>query len=157
MNEIKTIKFLPKDQHKHLRVIRFHGKEYNKFTSFIFYLRDFEYENLDNLDNAILEALNQNSIAEFQLNAKILFENQLDEIINRYRLEEVKDFTIQLSPIVTDNLIKEMQFGREVYSYLKYFKVSFLKGYNFMHFHNYYLAYLNIDELERLQETIKTL
>lgn len=157
MNEIITFKFLPETEHKHLRIIKFHGKEYNKFTSFIFYLRDFEYETLDNLDNAILEALQQNHIAEFELNTRILFENQLEEIKNRYKLEEMKDFTIQLSPIVTDDLIRLMQLGREVYSYRKYFKVSFLKGYNFMHFHDYYLAYLQIDELEKLEKTIKSI
>lgn len=155
MDKLISFKFLPEDEHKHLRVIRFHGKEYNKFTSFIFYLRDFEYEMLDNLDNAILEALNENYIAEFQLNTKILFENQLEEIKNRYRLEEVKDFTIQLSPVVTDDLIRAMQLGKEVYSYLKHYKVFFLKGYNFMHFHDYYVAYLEIGELETLEKTIK--
>lgn len=48
----------------------------------------------------------------------------------------------------TDDLIKEMQLGREVYSYLKYLKVSLSKGYNFMHFHDYFIAHLQIDELE---------
>ncbi|WP_428069221.1 hypothetical protein [Chryseobacterium gambrini] len=155
MNKMLPFKFLPENEHKHLRIIKFHGKDYNKFMSFIFYLRDFNYEQLDNLDYAILEALNESFIADFQLNTKIIFENQLKEIQNRYKLEEIKDFTIQLSPAVTDSLIKEMQMGRQVYSYPKYFKISFLKGHNFMYLHNYHVAYLDINDLEKLQDTIK--
>lgn len=85
MNDKIIIKFLPETEHKHLRVIKLNGREYNKFTSFILYLRDFEFENLDNIDNAILDVLNQSYNVEIQLNTKIIFENQLDKIRNRYK------------------------------------------------------------------------
>ncbi|WP_295222949.1 hypothetical protein [uncultured Chryseobacterium sp.] len=155
MIETKPFKFLSEENQKYLRIIRLQGKEYNKYISFIFYLRDIEFQELDNLDNSFLESLNQNQIAAFELNTKIIFENQLDEIINRYKLDDTKRFTLQLNPIITNELIEQMQLGREVYGYIKYFKISFSKGDNFMYFHDYYLSYLDIDELEKLQDTIQ--
>lgn len=157
MNPFKTIKFLKEDEFKHLRVVRCRGKEYNRYSLFMFYLRDFKYENIDELDQAILESLNQTQEAVLELNQKILFEGQLDEVLSRYELEEKIDITIQLSPIVTNELIREVELGREVFSYLKYFKANFRKGHDFMHLSNNFLGYLDIETLNQLQDTMKAL
>ncbi|MGV8815360.1 MAG: hypothetical protein ACOH2D_14755 [Gelidibacter sp.] len=157
MNPFKTIKFLNVDDFRHLRVVRCRGKEYNGYSLFLFYLRDFEYENIDELDQGILESLNQTQEAVLELNQKILLEGQLEEVMSRYELEEKIDITIQLSPIVTNELIREVELGREIFSYLKYFKANFRKGYDFMHLSNYFLGYLDVERLNLLQNTMKAI
>lgn len=157
MNRIITFKFLPTNDFKHLRIIRCYGNEYNKFSSFVFYLRDFEYEKLDELDEAILASFNENHHAIFQMNTKILFENQLQEIIDRFTLQEKRKHTVQLSPIATDKFILEAQAGRPIYSYIKEFNIWFSPGYNFQYFHNHIVAYIDADNLEYLQKTITPL
>jgi hypothetical protein len=51
----KIIQPLQRENWKYLRIIQLSVKEWNPFTGFISYYREYEFSEFDELDNAILE------------------------------------------------------------------------------------------------------
>lgn len=150
----KIIKLLPVQNWKYLRIIKLSGKEWNPFTGFLSYYREYAFPEFDELDNAILESLKSFSIeSEYFLNEEILLENQAENRLEKYESDLSEIVTIQINPKVNEELYKLAQV-QDVYYYPREFKVQIFKGFNYTGVNKYFHAYLENKNLEKLISTI---
>ncbi|MBL7869827.1 MAG: hypothetical protein JNM71_17590 [Flavobacterium lindanitolerans] len=150
----KIIQLLPVENWKYLRVIQLSGKEWNPFTGFLAYYREYAFPEFDQLDNAILESLRSFNVnAEYFLNEEILLENQAEIRLEKYESELSEIITIQINPKVNEELYKLAKV-QDVYYYPREFKVEIFKGFNYTGINKYFHAYLEHKDLEKLISTI---
>lgn len=160
---MKTIKLLPVDELKVLKVIQIEGPEWNRFTGYLPYTRIFNPKVYDNkagdiLDEKILSVIQHYFPKSFlRYNIEILFKEQLEDNLKTLEGGSRKKVTIQFSPDIPYELLSKFS-NRSFYAYPGEFEIRLLfneRSEKMEYINEFYLCSLPFDILDEIVKTVK--
>lgn len=157
------IELLPMNEFSVLKVLQIEGPEWNWFTGYLPYLRNYnpnvyDSQKGDFLDEKILETVKETLPKSFlRYNEEILFKGQLENRLRTLEGGSRKNITIQFFPLIPFEQAPTMQ-GRLFTAYPINFDIRLLfregseKKHNILDF---FLCNLSFDKIDEIIKTIK--
>jgi hypothetical protein len=162
---MKTLKVLPIEEIKILKVIRVIGPDWNNFTGHLPYTRTlsktYDYKAGDLLDQNLLESIKKTYPNSLLVeNRIILIEGELEERLRYIRGGSEKTFTINFFPYV-DLPYERMHelLGKTMTSYLVDLKLRLdisEQNPKYQHIYDAELCYIDYRQIDDLVKTIQT-
>lgn len=158
MNKEIEIKLLKENDIKNLRVLKCVTNEYNRYFSYLFYFRDKEYVEIDELDKAIIKSLKEFAEVTVEHHKTILYEEEIERFIEIYKdVCKVEELNLRLIPKITSEIFDKAKKGLiELVGYKINLMCFFKEGNNFTYRFNNYLVYLDYPLIDKLGLSIET-
>lgn len=163
---MKTLKILPIEQIKALKLLKVIGPEWNRFTGFLPYLRDltvhYNYKQGDDLDAVILESLKKDYPDSYLAsNELMLYEGQLDQCLSTIRGGSRKNLEITFMPSIDIESLSDITkiMTKTFTSYAIQLSLRLNMSEQNDKFANIYenmVCYLDTEQIDKLIDTLKS-
>lgn len=160
---MKTLEVLPAQDVKVLKVIQIEGPDWNRFSGYVAYTREFNPKVYDNIAGDILDERILSTICHYypnsslKYNIEIFFKGQLEDNLRMLEGGTRKKITIQLTPDIPYELMSSLV-NQTFHAYPLEFEMKLLfgaKSEKLEHINEFYLCSIPYEILDEKAKTIK--